>query len=432
MRLMRYSPLAVAVVALVGCAGDEAIPSEVKAFVGARLIDGTGAEPLENAVIVVRAGRIEAVGPAESVRVPENPVIVDLTGRTVVPGLINTHGHVGRTVEADSGPALVAGVLEELRVYARYGVTTVGSLGGDRWESVGLRNAQNVPSLGRARLLVAGAVVTGATPEEVRQVVDANAVMGVDFIKIRVDDNLGTAEKMRPEVYQAVIERAHELEIPVAAHVFYQDDAKDLLLNGVDFIAHSVRDQAVDGELVQLLRQEEVCYVPTLTREISTFVYEEIPDFFADPFFLREADSAVIRQLSDSARQREIHQSTSAQAYKFALEVARDNVKRVADGGGTIAMGTDTGPFGRFQGYFEHLEMELLVQAGLTSMQVLVASTGDAARCLGLEDVGTVEPGKWADLVVLRDDPIADITNTRSIESVWIAGNFVPGSGERD
>jgi imidazolonepropionase-like amidohydrolase len=430
---MRYPLLAPVLLTLSACTGaDEASPSEVKAFVGARLIDGTGAEPLENAVIVVRAGRIEAVGPAASVRVPENPVIVDLAGRTVVPGFINTHGHVGRTVEADSGPALAAGLLEELRVYARYGVTTVNSLGGDQWESVGLRNGQDVPSLDRTRLLVAGAVVTGATPDEARQVVDANAVMGVDFIKIRVDDNLGTAEKMRPEVYQAVIERAHELEIPVAAHVFYQDDAKDLLLNGVDFIAHSVRDQAVDGELVQLLRQEEVCYVPTLTREISTFVYEDIPDFFADPFFLREADSAVIRQLSDSARQREISQSTSAQAYKFALAVAGDNVNRVADGGGTIAMGTDTGPFGRFQGYFEHLEMELMARAGLTSMQVIVASTGDAARCLGLDDVGTIEPGKWADLVVLRDDPIADITNTRSIESVWIAGNFVPGSGERD
>ncbi len=95
------------------------------------------------------------------------------------------------------------------------------------------------------------------------------------------------------------------------------------------------------------------------------------------------------------------------------------------DGGATVAFGTDTGPFGRFQGYFEHMEMKLMAEAGLTPMQIIVSATGDAARCLGLTDVGTLEVGKWADLVVLARDPLADITNSRSIESVWIAGNRV-------
>jgi imidazolonepropionase-like amidohydrolase len=102
------------------------------------------------------------------------------------------------------------------------------------------------------------------------------------------------------------------------------------------------------------------------------------------------------------------------------------NVKALADGGVRIAFGTDTGPVGRFQGYFEQLELERMVDAGLTAEQVLVTATRDAAACMQTEDVGTLEAGKWADLLVLSADPLDDILNTRAIESVWIAGNQIP------
>ncbi len=352
-----------------------------------------------------------------------------MAGRTIVPGFINAHGHVGGTGTADSGPALRAELRGELQRYARYGVTTVNSLGGDGPESVALRDEQDAGDLDRARLYVAGAVVVGDTPEAARDQVDANAARKVDFIKIRVDDNLGTTEKMPPEVFRAAIERAHELELPLAAHLFYLADAKELLRAGADLVAHSVRDQPADEELIGLLEERGVCYVPTLTREVSTFVYESEPAFFSDPFFLREDHSAVTRQLRDPERQQRIRESASAQRYKQALEVASENLKRLADGGVTIALGTDTGPFGRFQGYFEHMEMSLMAEAGLTPMQILTAATGDAARCLGFDEVGTIERGKWADFVVLTADPTADIANTRTIESVWIAGNRVPGAG---
>ena len=232
-------------------------PPPLTVFSGVRLIDGTGRTPIEDATIVVRGGRIESVGPAASVTVPRGANRINLAGRTVVPGFINAHGHVGRTSQAD-GAALRRALVNELRRYARYGVTTVNSLGGEGAEAVALREEQNSSALSRTRIYIAGTVVTGDTPEEALRVVDQNVRLKVDFIKIRVDDNLGTTIKMAPEVYRAVIDRAHEHGLRVAAHLFYLDDAKALLNSGADLVAHSVRDQPVDDEFIELLKSKSV------------------------------------------------------------------------------------------------------------------------------------------------------------------------------
>jgi imidazolonepropionase-like amidohydrolase len=208
--------------------------------------------------------------------------------------------------------------------------------------------------------------------------------------------------------------------------MFYLDDAKDLLESGSDFLAHSVRDQEVDDELINLLKDNDVCYCPTLTREVSTFVYESVPEWFEDPFFLRDADPTVLEQLKQPERMKGVQESPAASGYKEALGVALVNLKRVSDGGATIAFGTDTGPAGRFQGYFEHLELQMMADAGLSPEQILMSATGDAARCVGYTDVGTLESGKWADFIVLNEDPLADISNMRTIDAVYIAGNRVP------
>jgi imidazolonepropionase-like amidohydrolase len=273
--------------------------------------------------------------------------------------------------------------------------------------------------------MFAGPVVGGETVEEVTAQVEEVAAMEPDFIKIRVDDNLGRSTRMSPQVYGAVIDAAHAHGLPLASHLFYLKDAKGLLEAGSDFIAHSVRDQAVDQEFIDLLIDRDVCYCPTLTREISTFVYAERPDFFDDPFFTAEADPAVVAALEDPERQAG-YRGPGPTAYQEALQVALRNLKAVADGGATVAMGTDSGPPARFQGYFEHLELELMAEAGLTPMQILVAATGDAARCIQRDDIGTLQPGRAADFVVVSGDPLEDILATRTIESVWIAGNRVP------
>lgn len=416
-------------VALASCAGDTPpSPTEgIHAFVGMRLFDGTGADVVPDAVLLVRGGRIAAVGPADGIEIPADAERVSLAGHTMVPGLINAHGHVSDVLGLESGHYTQENLLRQLRLYARYGVTTVSSLGGDGAEAVRVRDAEDT-HLDRARIRVAGKVVTGDTVEAVRAGVDENVGMGVDFIKIRVDDNLGTSTQMPPAIYRAVIERAHEQGVPVASHLFYLEDAKGLLEAGTDFVAHSVRDQEVDEALVEELVERDVCYCPTLTREVSTFVYEDVPEFFSDPFFLRDADPAVLEELQDEERMKRVAESQSAQAYKEALEVALVNLKMVSDGGATVAFGTDTGPPARFQGYFEHMEMSLMAEAGLTPKQILLSATGDAARCLGFDDVGTLEPGRWADFVILDANPLDDIANMRRIQSVWIAGRPVPGA----
>ena len=395
------------------------------AIVGATVIDGSGAEPVPDATVVVRDGRIESVGPAAEIEVPADAEVLDAAGKTLVPGLINAHGHVGATLGLEGGHYSRDNVLRHLGLYASYGVTTVVSLGGDEPAGVEVRDEQDTPSLDRARLYVAGPVVTGDTPGAALEMVNGNAAMGVDFIKIRVDDNLGSTRKMTPDVYGAVIERAHELGLPVAAHLFYLEDAHGLLDADVDFIVHSVRDRDVDETLAARLVEADVCYSPTLTREVSTFVYEAEPEFFSDPFFLASAEPAVLEALRAPESMARYRESESAQRYKEALAQAQENLGALSDAGVTIAMGTDTGPPARFQGYFEHMELALMAESGMSPMEILVASTGDAARCAGLEGVGTIEPGNWADLILLSEDPLEGIENLRAIESVWIAGNEV-------
>jgi imidazolonepropionase-like amidohydrolase len=398
--------------------------SPTKAFTGARVIDGTARAPVDNATILVRGGRIVAVGPA--VTIPADAERVPLAGKTVIPGLVNAHGHVGNTVGLEGGKYSAENVQNDLRTYAAYGVTTVFSLGDDQAASIAARDSQKTPSLNRARLFVAGPVLAPKTVDEARKLVDEDAAMKVDIVKIRVDDNLGTTAKMAPEIYRAVIDQAHKKGLRVAVHLFYLEDAKQVLDAGADFIAHSVRDVEVDDAFVAMLKRKDVCYCPTLMREVSTFVYESTPSWFTDPLFLKHVDPKTVETLKQPARQEQMHSSKSAQRYKAQLPVASRNLKKLSDAGVTIAMGTDTGPPARFQGYFELMELELMAKAGLTPQKVLASATRDAARCMKLDgEIGTLAANKWADFVVLDADPLADISNVKKISAVYVAGNKI-------
>lgn len=396
------------------------------ALLGVRIVGLAGSPAIDGATILIRNGRIEAVGPSRSVMVPRGAQTTDLRGKFVLPGLISAHAHVSDVDGLKARAYTAANTQRQLELFARYGITTVWSLGGEQAPAFQARDAQSVPALGRARIYLAGDVITAATPDEARQTVARVAALKPDVIKIRVDDNLGATAKMPPAVYRAVIEEAHARGLRVAAHLFYLDDAKDLLRAGADVLAHSVRDREVDDEFLALMKSRQAAYVPTLTRELSTFVYESTPAFFSDPFFLKAADPAVVAHLKEPGRQAGFRDSRSAQRYKVALEIAKRNLKRISDAGLLVAMGTDAGPFPeRFQGYFEHVEMEMMVDAGLTPAQVLRAATVDAARTMRVDGVGTLSPGAWADLLVLNQDPSKDIRNTRSIAAVWIAGRAV-------
>lgn len=396
------------------------------AFVGATIIDGTGAAAIPNATLVSRDGRITAVGPSSTIDIPADAQRIDLAGKTLIPGLINAHGHVGDVSGLESGHYNRGNLIRQLDLYARYGITTVNSLGNDEYEGFALRSEQDPITQSRARLLVAGPVISANNVEQARTAVNGIADQNANFIKIRVDDNLGRTPKMAPEIYTAIAQESESRGIPLAVHLYYLEDAKKTLAAGADFIAHSVRDTLVDDELIVQLKERDVCYTPTLTRELSTFVYENEPSFFSDPFFLKDVDESDIATLREPARQQRLQQSESAQRYKNeALPNAMQNLKLLSDAGVRIAMGTDSGPAARFQGYFEHLEMAMMVEAGMTPMEVIIASTSAAASCLGLNYLGSLEVGNWSDLVVLDANPLIDIANTKTVSEVWIAGNKV-------
>jgi imidazolonepropionase-like amidohydrolase len=227
------------------------------------------------------------------------------------------------------------------------------------------------------------------------------------------------------DAVEAAIAAATSANMPVATHIFYMQDADRLLDIGTGLIAHSVRDQAVSDEFVAKLRDSGVCYVPTLVREVSTFVYADRPDWFDEPFFQEAAKQGEIDRVSAPEFMARVAESSTAAGYRIALKQAQDNLRPLLDGGVPVAFGTDSGPAGRFPGFFEHLEMDLMTGAGLSAEEILLSATSVAAQCIGLDDVGTLAPGNWADFVVLDENPLDDIRAMRTIEAVYIAGNRV-------
>jgi imidazolonepropionase-like amidohydrolase len=400
------------------------------ALTGARVVDGTGRAPLEQATIVIANGRISAVGTGAAVKIPAGATRLDMSGKTIMPGIINAHGHL--SFDKSDRPARER-LTRQLRTYADYGVTTAVILGtgdGDLEDAVKLRNEQEHGALDRARVYAAGPSLRKLqTPEEARTKVDAYADAKADLIKMHI---LGVPDDTPPAVYKVLIEEAHKRGLRVAAHLFYIKDARGLLDAGVDVIAHSVRDQDVDAKLIADIKRRDVGYIPTLTRDLAIFVYESTPPFFSDPFFLREVAvyGKQMAELKDPSHQEKVRNNAEAQSIKKALEQANRNLKILSDAGVTIGLGTDSGiNLGQWQGYFEHVEMEMMVKAGLTPMQALVAATSGAARVWKLEQLGAIQPGKQADLLVLNANPLSDIRNSRQIHSVWIGGRQLAQSG---
>lgn len=427
--------LPLAFILLLGACGDSSEPTtaagesavqlpgtDAVVYTGATIWDGTGAAPVANANLVVRDGRVVSLGTSEA---PAGAEIVDLAGRWVVPGFINAHGHASGRWAADEVQGDAARVEGDLALYARYGVTTVLSLGGMPPDAYAVRDAQDDATLDRARLLLAGEIVFSQDPAEAAAMTQSNIDAGVDWIKLRVDDNLGTGEKMAWPAVEATMQVAAAANVPVATHLFYMDDAATLLGMGTGLVAHSVRDRRVTDEFVQTLLESGICYVPTLVREVSTFVYSERPAFFDDPFFLEAARQSQVDRVSDPEFMSRMAARPASAAYRKALVQAQENLRILVGSGVPIAFGTDSGPAGRFPGYFEHMEFDLMSEAGMTTREILLSATSVVADCLNLDDVGTLEPGKWADFVVLAQDPLADVQALHSVQDVYVAGNKV-------
>ncbi|MBI3665259.1 MAG: amidohydrolase family protein [Acidobacteria bacterium] len=412
---------------------------------GVDLIDGTGRPPQHNVSIVIGGGRIRNIGPAARIKPPAGANVVDLAGKTVMPGIINLHGHVGMTKGLTQGKENYTrdNIEAHLRTYASYGVTSVVSMGSDadpelmiriRDEQRGGRlNGARVYSAGRGFTIPGGypAVLPGnkgvpfevSTAAQARAYVDELAKMRVDLVKMWVDDHYGRYQKLPPELYTAIIDQAHKRKLKTAAHLFYLNDAKGLLDAGLDALAHSVRDRDVDEELIAKIKKNNAIAIPTLSREQSTFVYAVSPPWLDDPFFLRVVQPETVATVKSAAYRNRIFSDPDFAKNKAAFETASRNLKKLRDAGVRLGFGTYTGPPARFQGFFEHWEMELMADAGLTPIEVIQAASKNAAEFLGVSrDFGTLEKGKYADLIVLGKNPLDDIRNTRTIHSVYIGG----------
>jgi imidazolonepropionase-like amidohydrolase len=410
---------------------------------GARLIDGTGHPPIEDAILVVQSGRIRAAGKEGSVQVPKGEVR-DVRGKTIIPALIDLHTHLGLTrngMESTPGTYSAENIQTQLENFLRYGVGTIAVMGTDQPMIYQLRDEQRAGKLAGARFYTAGRGfgMAGGLPaagiaqpldiyrpkstEEARTDVRELASHHPDFVKIWVDDDFGRLPKIPPEIYRAIIDEAHHHNLRVIAHVFYLADAKGLVAAGIDGLGHSVRDLPVDRELIEAMKGRGVFYVPTLVRDESTFAYAEGPRWLSDPFFQAGLGPGVLAKLESPEFKKKVAQNPDLSKYRAAFETGERNLKTMFESGVTVGMGTDAGPPLRFQGYLEHRELQLMVESGVTPLRAIVAATGSAARILGATaDFGTLEVGKRADFLVLDANPLEDIHNTEKLEGVWQSG----------
>jgi imidazolonepropionase-like amidohydrolase len=253
--------------------------------------------------------------------------------------------------------------------------------------------------------------------------VQALAELKPDVLKIWVDDMGGTTEKIKPEVYRAIIDEAHKHGIRVAAHLYYLEDAHLLLDAGVDFFAHSIRDKEVDDDLIAKMKASGTVYIPTLTRDAYEFFYGVKQAWIDEPFFKSSLEPGVHEMITSEEYRRRIVNSPRYQKNKDAYEMALKNLKKLFDAGVLVALGTDSGAFPvRAQGFSEHLEMQLMVSAGLTPLQAITIATRNACEAMKLLDQGTLTAGMRADFIVLNETPVDDIKATQTIHSVWKNG----------
>lgn len=380
------------------------------------VIDGTGSVPMRDATIVISGGRITAMGPAARTKAPDGAQIIDLTGKVIIPGIINAHSHIS------DEPAL------KLRHFAQYGITSTIGMGGDGDDVLKIRDEQRHGDIKGARAYTVQHRFEfekdAPTPDIARLKVEELFKKGADAVKVVVDDRRNTVKKLRPEIAAAVIDQAHKHHMKALAHIHDYDDAMFLMEQGIDMLAHEVRDREVDDSFIAVMKAKKVGITATLVRELSSFVYADSPPWLDDPFLSRVFDPKRI-EIAKTRLKDEQSKLKDLAINRRDLEIASANfTKMVKAGGVRIGLGTDSGPSpARFEGFFEHLEMEQMVKYGMTPMQVIEAFSKINSEILGIDkDYGTLAKGKMADLVVLDKSPLDNILNTRTISAVYIGG----------
>src|SRR5215470_1712986 len=409
-------------------------------YEGARLIDGNGGSAIEDSAFVVADGRFTQVGRKGDMRAPADAAHVDLSGKTVIPALVDAHAHLGyrkgTTFSADNFTR--ENILNQLNQLAYWGVSGVLSTGTDIGDLIfQIRKASNAPN-GTGTLVRTAwrgiappdagpfppmrAAPFGVTTEaEARADVRELATRRVDFVKIWVDDRNGTLPKLSPAISRAIIDEAHKNNLRVIAHVVTLADVKDLLRANIDGFAHLFRDHEADSEVLALLKtRPDVFFMLTLWAPRLAAATQR-PSWLDDPALRETASAEQVRQFGEPFANR------TAQSVAGAREewnVLQKNVATLDKAGVKLVLGTDVGgnTGGPLLGWTEHIELENMVAAGMTPSAALAAATRGSADALQINELGTIARGKRADFIVLEANPLDDITSTRKISAVYQRG----------
>jgi imidazolonepropionase-like amidohydrolase len=443
-------------------------PPPPRALVGATLVDGTGDPVVPDSVVVLRDGKVECAGARGDCEIPAGVETLDVSGLWITPGLIDAHVHFSQSGWADGRPdsldardrhpyeetvgRLRAHPETAFRSYLCSGVTAVFDVGGYAWTVALRERAEN--DLMAPRVSAAGPLVTtrdhwinmpaerqfmhAADPNAARAGVAYLSALGAAAVKFYYIVEPGRDAASYAPLAQATVDEAARRKLPVLSHATGLAEAKESLRAGMNMLVHSVWDKPVDYEFLDLARRNRAVYCPTLiVRDGYMKMYESAasgqapviddPRGCVDPAtrsLLAETPSYAGRQPAAEV----LRQRGERLAAERALMV--ENLRRVHEFGITVATGTDAGNPLTLHGASVNAEMEAMQAAGLAPMDVIVASTRGGAIAMGREaDLGTLRPGKAADLLVLEADPVASVSAFRKPR--WIVrGGLVRAASE--
>ncbi len=431
--------------ALLAAAGCRPAPKDRIALVGATVIDGSGGPAKPDMVVVVHGNKIETVVPRAGFKIPKTALVVDVRNEWIIPGLIDAHAHTARWA---------------LARYAAFGVTTVRDLHSNQDSILSLREQVAIGNVFGPTIFTAGAMIDGVpatfgdatavkNDDEARRAVDARIVAGVEYLKIYT--------RITPELLKAILDEAANFRTTVAAHLGLTD-AITAATMGVHSIEHMTGvpeatlakpeplyaahrqgffpgwtafekswaglDSAALARTAARLAETRVVMVPTLGLH-ETFSRLDDPAVLASPDLKLVPDSELTRWNVPEMIARAGWKTADFAAFRASRANQDLFLREFRAAGGTIAAGTDASIQMMVPGASEHDEMALLVAAGLTPGDALLAATRNGAQLLGADSLGSVAPGKVADLVILLADPLADIANTRQIDRVMLRGLLV-------
>lgn len=441
-------PVKISLILSACCIWQAAAQSRTTLFEGARLITGDGKAPIENSAFLVENDKFTRIGKKGGIQLTAGGSRVDLTGKTVMPAMVDVHSHLGFLKQLDGSMSKAnfnrENLIDHLNRYAYHGFAATISMGTDMGELPYQLREEVIPGAALFRTVGRGLAWPGSGPndparndvpyvvttvEQARQAVRELAPHHPDFVKIWVDDRNHTQKKLTPDLYGAAVDEAHKHNLRAIAHVFDLEDAKGLLRAGIDGFTHLVRDKDMDGEMMELLKQHpNVFFTPNLG-VTSRAIDAGRPAWLDDPVLHETIPPSQIKLLEKRFSNRK---SDALAATRAAWDLQVRNLNKLRAAGVRIVLGSDSaGDPSRVIGWHAIWEVDSMARAGMPPSEVIVASTRLAAETLRLNQLGTVAAGKSADFVVLDANPLDNIANTRRIARVYLRGQEVDRAAMR-